>query len=481
MKTSSNIGLQPIRQMAERQRIGSILGRPQLAMLCWGVLLILLLLPPSRAWAIEGDASPSSIADSLPIPEFTSCVVDEADMLPTKTEEKLRRKISSFANKYGPQVALLTVPTVGDANLYVYCRRVARTWNLGRDGVDDGALILVTGDTKRIQIYVRHGLEDTLTHDTVQDIIQYDMAPDFDKGEYEDGIKGGVQAVMNVIEWKVDPSLINKGEDLGIWDILVMCIVGFVSVGVYVSVERKFLGLIAAALAATALYFVINLIVLHNFYAHVGITFMTYVVIRFKMWLYGIVGDDEPEDKKEDKSEAKSAKPRAKTGRKKSSTAKSRVKKESDKKKEEGGKVGLEDSAHAVDSEGKPMDGDAPAKKTRTRKSSKAKSKAGEEDIEKIGGGKVEEASSPDGEEPGKNAFDAGKAAKKPRTRKSAKAKSREHNDDAGESRGDNDGAVGTSEENGREKKPADAKDAGPEPSGGNDDDASFFGDADWD
>lgn len=152
-------------------------------------------------------------AESLvPVPALAARVTDLAGTLTQDQVAALDAKLSAFERAKGSQVAVLIVPTTRPEEIEQYAIRVAEAWKLGRKGVDDGALLLVARDDRRVRIEVGYGLEGVLPDATANRIIDEDIVPRFRSGDYPGGIDAGVDRMMRVIEGEPLPEAGQRGS-----------------------------------------------------------------------------------------------------------------------------------------------------------------------------------------------------------------------------------------------------------------------------
>jgi uncharacterized protein len=138
---------------------------------------------------------------ALEVPYLSGRVVDEAGMVPPETAARIEEKLAAYERETGTQVAVLTIPTLGtDEVLEDYSLRVAETWQLGRGDFDDGALLLVVRDDRKMRLEVGYGLEPRLTDLASRRILDDVMRPRFRAGDFGGGIEAGVDAVIAVLE-----------------------------------------------------------------------------------------------------------------------------------------------------------------------------------------------------------------------------------------------------------------------------------------
>ncbi|WP_179862203.1 TPM domain-containing protein [Longibacter salinarum] len=154
-------------------------------------------------------AGTSSVAaQSVPeesIPELTGRVVDSADMLAPTTEQVITRQLKQLEDSTGNQVAVLTVESLDGYAIEDYSLAVARAWQLGTSDFDNGVLITVAKQERRMRIEVGFGLEGQLPDATADRIIRHEMRPRFRDGDFDTGVRAGVTAVVQSIEGTYEP------------------------------------------------------------------------------------------------------------------------------------------------------------------------------------------------------------------------------------------------------------------------------------
>jgi uncharacterized protein len=137
----------------------------------------------------------SSPAAALEVPYLSGRVVDLAELIPPATEQELGTRLETLERETGAQVVVLTIPTLEDEPLEDYAVRVAETWSLGREGVDDGVLLLVAQQERGLRLEVGYGLEAKLPDITGKRILDERVVPRFRDGDFPGGIAAGIAAV----------------------------------------------------------------------------------------------------------------------------------------------------------------------------------------------------------------------------------------------------------------------------------------------
>jgi len=132
-------------------------------------------------------------------PALTGRVVDEARILSAPTLQSLTARLAEHEQKTGNQ---LVIVTVADLKLPIenYGIELARHWGIGQKGKDNGALLIISPNTREVRIEVGYGLEGTLTDALSSQIIQQVIIPAFKSGDWNKGVTDGVQAILSVLE-----------------------------------------------------------------------------------------------------------------------------------------------------------------------------------------------------------------------------------------------------------------------------------------
>lgn len=153
------------------------------------------------------------------IPGYSSRVVDTIGLLQPDEKARLEQKLQAFEERKGSQVAVLIVATTQPEEIEQYSIRVADAWKPGRKGVDDGAILVIAKQDRRMRIEVGRGLEGALTDLVSRRVIDETVRPAFRAGEFGAGIEAGVDRMIGVIEGEPlpppDPRWSGGGEDEG--------------------------------------------------------------------------------------------------------------------------------------------------------------------------------------------------------------------------------------------------------------------------
>lgn len=146
------------------------------------------------------------------VPPLTSRVVDLTETLSADQTAALERKLKEFEDRKGSQLAVLIVPTTQPETIEQYSLRVAEQWKLGRKKVDDGALLIIAKNDRKLRIEVGYGLEGALNDATSKRIIDEIITPKFRNGDFAGGIADGADRILKVVDGEPLPPPKPEGE-----------------------------------------------------------------------------------------------------------------------------------------------------------------------------------------------------------------------------------------------------------------------------
>jgi uncharacterized protein len=126
-------------------------------------------------------------------------VSDFANIIPPSERTVLEHKLSALQSSTGAEVAVVTVPSLGDETVESYAVALFQDWGIGKKGKDNGILILVAPTEHKVRIEVGYGLEGAITDLQSGNIINKVVTPAFKAGDYAKGIEGAVDAITAII------------------------------------------------------------------------------------------------------------------------------------------------------------------------------------------------------------------------------------------------------------------------------------------
>jgi uncharacterized protein len=163
---------------------------------------------------LAGPLAPASAQDpSLrPVPALSGRVVDQAGVLQPAERERIEAALAVLEQRKGAQIAVLTVPAIAPEPVASYALRVVEAWRLGRgqtgaaQAVDDGVLLLVVRDERKLRIEVGRGLGGAIPDALAKRIIAETIAPRLREGAFGAGIEAGVTDLIRLIDGEPLPA-----------------------------------------------------------------------------------------------------------------------------------------------------------------------------------------------------------------------------------------------------------------------------------
>jgi len=140
------------------------------------------------------------------IPPLTQRVTDLTSTLTAEQQAGLEARLQAFEQQKGSQIAILIVPTTQPEDIAQYSLRVVEAWKLGREKQDDGVLILLAKNDRKMRIEVGYGLEGAIPDVTAKRIISDVMAPYFRQGDFYGGLNAAVERIAALIDGEALPA-----------------------------------------------------------------------------------------------------------------------------------------------------------------------------------------------------------------------------------------------------------------------------------
>jgi uncharacterized protein len=167
----------------------------------WLLLAIALLSP----WSLHADDLPA-------VPTLTRHVTDLTGTLTSQQVDQLDAQLTNLEKQKGAQLVVLMVGTTEPDDFEDYSLRVAEQNKLGRKGVDDGVLLLIARNDRRVRIEVGYGLEGAIPDAASARIIREYIAPKFRVNDYAGGINDAVGALTQLINGEPLPPPVRGNE-----------------------------------------------------------------------------------------------------------------------------------------------------------------------------------------------------------------------------------------------------------------------------
>ena len=205
-------------------------------------LAALLLLLQSVACIATAEDGPADV------PALSARVTDLTGTLDVAEAARLDARLAELESATGAQLAVLVVSSTRPEAIEQYAIRVADAWRLGREGVDDGVLLLVAIEDREVRIEVGYGLEGAVPDARANRIIDEQILPRFREGDYAGGLAAGTEALAAAIRGESLPPPATRGPSLpDVGGLLPVLLVLAATVGG--ALKRAFGALPGAALA----------------------------------------------------------------------------------------------------------------------------------------------------------------------------------------------------------------------------------------
>ena len=170
---------------------------------CCLVVALLLLAPPGMAQQLAA------------IPSFDSPVVDTTGTLDAANRQQLEQQALALQQRKGSQLQVLMIPSTQPETIEQYAVRAFESFKLGRKGVDDGLLVVVAKDDRKVRIEVGYGLEGAIPDITAGRVIQEYMVPRFRQGDYAGGVVDGTAQLAKLVDGEPLPEPVSSNATGG--------------------------------------------------------------------------------------------------------------------------------------------------------------------------------------------------------------------------------------------------------------------------
>ncbi|WP_333831395.1 TPM domain-containing protein [Acinetobacter schindleri] len=145
------------------------------------------------------------------LPSLNEPVIDQANLLSSAEKQQLSQRILKLYNEGKGQIGVVIVPTTGQEDIFDYSMRVAEAWQLGSAKRDNGLLMTIAINDRRIQILTGYGLEGVLPDIVAGRIINDKITPYFKQGQYAQGIDSGLAEIERILN--LDPEIAAQAAD----------------------------------------------------------------------------------------------------------------------------------------------------------------------------------------------------------------------------------------------------------------------------
>ena len=202
------------------------------------------------------------LAADVPVPAYSGRVVDQTGTLSGSAVARIEGKLASLEEQKGSQVAVLIVPSTQPEEIEQYGIRVADAWKVGRKTVDDGAILIIAKDDRRLRVEVGRGLEGVIPDAVANRIIEETITPHFKSGDFDGGVEAGVDQIIGLVDGEPLPEPDHRwehGSGGSLGHLLpVLLVVTLVGSGVLRALLGRFFGSVATGGIAGGLAWIIS-------------------------------------------------------------------------------------------------------------------------------------------------------------------------------------------------------------------------------
>ncbi|WP_435181179.1 TPM domain-containing protein [Cellulophaga omnivescoria] len=133
-------------------------------------------------------------------PQLQTSVYDYAKLLSTTEKNSLERKLISYSDSTSTQIVIAIIPSTEGENITFLGAEWGHKWGLGQKGKDNGILILLAKNDRKIAINTGYGVEGRLPDITAHQIINNVIIPEFKTGSYYNGLNYGADAIFSALK-----------------------------------------------------------------------------------------------------------------------------------------------------------------------------------------------------------------------------------------------------------------------------------------
>src|SRR5450432_1295213 len=134
------------------------------------------------------------------VPALKSRVTDLTGTLTVEQTGALEQRLAAFEAKKGSQIAVLMLASTKPEEIEQFSIRVAEAWKIGRKGTDDGLILVIAKDDRRLRIEVGYGLEGAIPDAVAKRVISETITPRFKAGDYYGGVSAGVDQLIKLVD-----------------------------------------------------------------------------------------------------------------------------------------------------------------------------------------------------------------------------------------------------------------------------------------
>lgn len=161
-----------------------------------------------------------------PVLSEQTSLYDYANLLSKIQKDYLENKLIKYSDSTSTQIVIITIQSLEGENIGLLAPRWAHTWGIGQADKDNGVVVLLAEQERKIWISPGYGVEDRLTAGITGELVRNVIIPEFKRGDYYTGLNKGTDAIFDVLtgayKGSRTPSKENKS---GPWIIIIICFI----------------------------------------------------------------------------------------------------------------------------------------------------------------------------------------------------------------------------------------------------------------
>ena len=149
------------------------------------------------------------------VPKKETSLYDYANLLSKQEQQRLEQKLINYSDSTSTQIVIVTMTSIGANDIAMYSAELGQKWGIGQKGKDNGILVLVAKNERKVNISAGYGVEHLLTDAMSRRIIETIITPQFKSGNFYAGLNNGSDAIFQVLngEFKGSPKKNRKEKD----------------------------------------------------------------------------------------------------------------------------------------------------------------------------------------------------------------------------------------------------------------------------
>ena len=164
-------------------------------------------------------------------------VNDYAEVLTERQEQRLNKFLTGYADTTSTQIVVVTMQSLGGEDPNLYAAELGQQWGVGQGKADNGLVMLLAMEERKVAIQNGYGLEPYLTDAKTKMVIEKDMLPAFRQEQYYEGVKNGVIQVVRILQGSFDGSGGGRGKERGPLSYVPLALLGLVMI--YLLFKRR--------------------------------------------------------------------------------------------------------------------------------------------------------------------------------------------------------------------------------------------------